>query len=177
MVVSGPGTIGLLTAQLAKAQGGFVIVIGLSSDEHRLALAKKLGADMVINVEQNDPLPEILSLTHGAGADLVFECAGAQSSVSKCIELARRGGRYVQLGTSVKAMDIDFTQIAYKELTVAGSFGSSRVGWERALNLMNRGIVRTSPLVSHKLPLSAWKEGIGLAEEKRGVKVLLYPDP
>ncbi|MDP6041507.1 MAG: zinc-binding dehydrogenase [Candidatus Latescibacteria bacterium] len=176
VVVSGPGTIGLLTAQLVKAQGGFVVVLGISSDVHRLELAKELGADMVINIDEQDPLPEILSLTHGAGVDQVFECAGVEASVKMCIELARRGGHYVQLGTSMQVMEIDFMQIAYKELTVAGSFAFSRTGWERSLGLLSRGLIQTAPLVSHKLPLSDWENAFALAEGKSGVKVLLYPD-
>ena len=176
-VVSGPGTIGLLAAQIVKAQGAFVILLGVSSDEHRLDLAKKLGVDLVFNVDETDPLPEILSLTKGAGADKVFECAGYHSSVSKCIEVARRGGHYVQLGTSMAIMEIDFTQIAYKELTVVGTFGTSRTGWERSLMLMEKGDIQTLPLVSHKCPLSDWEEGMAFAEGKEGIKVLLYPDP
>jgi L-iditol 2-dehydrogenase len=176
VVVSGPGPIGLLAAQLAKAEGAFVVVLGLEADQERLMLAKELGADMAINVDQIDPLPQVLGLTHGAGADVVIECAGAAPSVSQCIELSRPGGHYVQLGTSAKTMMTDFAQIAYKEMTVAGSFGCSRIDWERSLLLLDTGKVRARPLVSHKLPLSAWEEAFALAEEKRSVKVLLHPD-
>ena len=176
VVVSGPGPIGLLTAQLAKAEGGLVIVLGTSIDEAKLLLAKELGADMVLNVEEQDPLPIVLDLTCGAGADVVCECAGVAASVSQCLNLARRGAQYIQLGTSMKEMLIDFTQISYKELVVLGSFGSERIDWERGLNLIDQGKVKVKPLISHKLPLSAWREAFALCEEKKGIKVLLYPE-
>ena len=176
VVVSGPGPIGLLTAQLAKAEGSLVIVLGTSVDETRLALAKELGADVVLNVEEQDPLPVVLDLTYGAGADVVCECAGVAASVSQCLNLARWGAQYIQIGTSIKEMLIDFTQISYKELVVSGSFGSERIDWERGLNLINQGKVKVRPLISHKLPLSAWREAFALCEDKKGIKVLLYPD-
>ena len=81
VVVSGPGPIGLLTAQLAKAEGSLVIVLGISADESRLVIAKELGADVVLNVEEQDPLPIVLDLTYGAGADVVCECAGVAASI------------------------------------------------------------------------------------------------
>ncbi|MFC1937933.1 zinc-binding dehydrogenase, partial [Chloroflexota bacterium] len=175
-VVSGPGPIGLLTAQLAKTEGATVIVLGTTVDETRLKVARELGADIVLNVEEQDPLPLVLDLTYGAGADVVCECAGVAASVSQCLDLARRGAQYIQLGTSAKKMSIDFAQISYKELEVIGSFSSERIDWERGLNLMAQGKVNVNPLISHKLPLSQWREGFALSENKQGIKVLLYPD-
>jgi len=176
VVVSGPGPIGLLTAQLAKAEGGAVVVLGTNADEKRLALAKELGADAVVNVEQEDPQKAVFELAGGSGADVVLECAGVAASVSQCIRLARRWAQYVQIGTSMKIMDIDFAQISYKELNVAGSFGSERLDWERGLKLMSTGKVQTKPLISHRFPLSAWREAFAICEGTQGIKVLLYPD-
>ena len=175
VVVSGPGTIGLLTTQLAKAEGGTVVVLGTNVDERRLSLAKELGADAVVNVEKEDPQKVVAELT-GSGADVVCECAGIAASVSQCIRLARRGAQYVQIGTSMKIMDIDFAQISYKELNVAGSFGSERLDWEKGLKLVSMGKVQTKPLISHRFPLSAWREAFAVCEGTQGVKVLLYPD-
>ena len=126
VVVSGAGAIGLLTAQLAKAQGATVVVLGLGVDEHRLALAKSLGADAVVNTERDDPEDVTLDLSRGAGADVVFECVGAEASVVNCIRLVRRGGHYVQVGTSASVMSVEFAQIAYKELTVKGNLAATR---------------------------------------------------
>ena len=175
VVVSGAGAIGLLTAQLAKAQGATVVVLGLGVDEHRLALAKSLGADAVVNTERDDPEDVTLDLSQGAGADVVFECVGAEASVVNCIRLVRRGGHYVQVGTSASVMSVEFAQIAYKELTVKGNLAATRINWEHAVKLIAMGKIQTKPLVSHKLPFSDWEHGFALAEEKRSVKVLLYP--
>ena len=76
-VVAGPGAIGLLTLQVARAAGAAVIVLGTSADRHRLELAAELGAARAIDVGDEDPAPIVQDLTGGWGADIVFECSGA----------------------------------------------------------------------------------------------------
>ncbi|MBW1691943.1 MAG: zinc-binding dehydrogenase [Deltaproteobacteria bacterium] len=176
VVVSGPGPMGLLTAQLAKNEGGFVIILGRSADQNKLELALDLGIDMALNIEKQDTIDTILDISNEAGADLVFECVGVASSVSECMRLVRRYGYFIQVGSSAKLMEVDFAQIMYKELTVMGSFGRERIDWERSVRLLETGKVKTKPLISHILPLSAWHEAFMLFEEGKGVKILLCPD-
>ena len=176
VVVSGPGSIGLLSAQIAKAEGGTVIVCGIDGDEKKLELATELGVDLVFNVSKNDPLPTIREMTYGAGADVVIECAGHGSSVSNLIHYARLGAQFIQIGTSMHEYEIDFMQLAYKELKATGSFGSGYGEWEKSLRLMSSGQVNASAVVSHKLPISAWQEAFKIMENRESVKILLYPD-
>ena len=176
-VVSGPGSIGLLSAQIAKAEGATVIVCGVDGDEAKLELAKKLGADMVFNVSQEDPTSVIQEMTYGAGADVVIECAGHGSSVTNLINYARLGAQFIQIGTSMHTYEIDFMQLAYKELKAVGSFGSAYGEWEKSLKLMASGQVNASAVVSHKMPISAWQEAFKLIESRESIKILLHPDP
>lgn len=69
-VVSGPGAIGLLTAQVVKAAGATVVVLGTTVDEHRLRLAMTLGADYTANVQETEPRSLMDDLTEGFGADI-----------------------------------------------------------------------------------------------------------
>jgi len=176
VVVSGPGPMGLLTAQLAKNEGGFVIILGRSEDKKKLQLALDLGIDMALNIQRQDTMDTILEISNEVGADLVFECVGVASSVSECMRLVRRHGYFIQVGSSAKLMEVDFAQIMYKELTVIGSFGRERIDWERSLRLLETGKVKTKPLISNTLPLSAWHEAFELFKQGKEVKVLLYPD-
>ena len=175
-VVSGPGSIGLLAAQIAKAEGATVIVCGIDGDEKKLELALEVGADMVFNVSREDPLPAILDLTKGAGADVVIECAGHGASVSNLLNFARLGAQYIQIGTSAHTYEIDFMQLAYKELKAVGSLGTSYFTWERALRLLSNGQVNPAPLATHTMPLSRWKEAFKVIEAGEAIKILLYPD-
>jgi len=176
VVISGPGTIGLLSLQLAKADGGKAIVLGTDKDEERLALARRLGADEAINVQRQDPLPVIQERTEGLGADLAIECAGAAASFNQCLKLTRKGGRISQGGLFGKPVSTDLELVAMKELEVFGFFSHVPSAWDRVLKLMAEGKVLTEPLVSHRLALREWKMGFSFMEKGEGLKILLLPE-
>jgi len=174
-VVSGPGTIGLLTMQVAKAAGARVIVLGTNSDEARLEKARQLGADHVYNVEKTDTLAIIREMTGALGADVVFECAGAGPSAQHCLELVRREGRYVQVGLFGKAVSWDLDQVCYKELRLSGSNASVPSAWRKAVALLASGQVQTKPLISTVLPVTEWQQAFDLFEQRSGLKIILTP--
>ena len=88
VVVSGPGAIGQLTAQMAKVSGAYVIVSGLPADKERLELAKQLGADQTASGTKE--LQTILNAVAPDGADVVFECAGAEGSARTCMNVVKK---------------------------------------------------------------------------------------
>jgi L-iditol 2-dehydrogenase len=175
VVVSGPGTIGLLTMQVVKAAGAKVIVLGANSDEARLAQARQLGAHEAYNVETTNTLAAIQEMTGGLGVDVVFECAGAGPSAQHCLELVRREGRYVQVGLFGKPITWDLDQVCYKELRVSGSNASVPSAWRKALVLLASGQVQTKPLISDVLPITEWVEAFERFEKRDGFKLLLTP--
>lgn len=175
-VIAGPGVIGLLTLQVVRAAGARTVVLGTSKDEGRLALAKQLGADLVVNVEAVDPAPMVRDITtEGLGADVVYECTGAGPAAMQLLSLVRRRGRYVQLGLFGKPVAWDLDQIVYRELTCTGSNASVPTSWIRALQLMEAGAVRLKPLISGVFDITDWERAFAVFEEKSGVKTLLRP--
>jgi len=175
-VVAGPGAIGLLTAQVAKAAGATTIVLGTEIDHDRLELARALGADHAVTVETGEVRALIAELTPGGhGADVVFECSGAGASAQGLLELVRRRGRYVQLGLFGKPVAWDLDQLCYRELVVTGSNASTPASWRRAIALITDRSVEVEALVSASYPLSAWREAFDHFREKRGVKLLFDP--
>jgi L-iditol 2-dehydrogenase len=176
VAITGPGAIGLLCLQLAKAAGGYTIVCGTSQDEGRLAAARRFGADLTVNVESED-LQELLTrLTDGQGADVFLECSGAPPAARLGLAATRRGGQYTQVGLFPRPFELSFDQIAYKELRVTGSLGQRWTSWQRGLALLAQGQVDTRSLISHILPLSEWREAFRLFEQKEGVKIVLEPE-
>ena len=176
VVVAGPGAIGLLSLQLAKAVGGFIILCGTQIDENRLWLGRKMGADITINVQEQDPCKVVSELTDGAGADVFIECSGSEHAVRMGFEIIRCGGSYTQIGLSGHPFQLDFDTIAYKELTIKGSLGQRWTAWKKGLKLLERGLVKTEPLISDVLPLSQWQEGFRKVEKKEGLKIILNPE-
>ncbi|MBW2148836.1 MAG: zinc-binding dehydrogenase [Deltaproteobacteria bacterium] len=176
VVVAGPGTIGILSLQLAKAAGAYTVIYGTAQDRHRLELAKRLGADESLIIDETDIVEHILRLSGGHGADIFLECSGAPSAARQGFRLTRRMGKYTQIGLADKPFEVDLAQIAYRGLKVRGAAGQKWPAWERALNLVTRGKVDTRPLVSHVMPLSQWEEAFHTFENKKGVKILLEPE-
>jgi L-iditol 2-dehydrogenase len=175
VLISGPGPIGLMTLQVARAQGAITIVSGVSADQSRLRLARELGADHLVDAEREDAVERVLELTGGRGADVVFECSGNDRAVDAGFSAIRKRGRYTQLGLFGRPISINFERVISKELNVIGSFGQRRSAWQRALALMARRKVSLGPLVSNVLPLSEWKRAFELFEKKQGLKVVLKP--
>ena len=174
-VVSGPGAIGLLTAQVVKAAGATVVVLGTGVDEHRLRLAAELSVDHVVNVQETDAQALVGDLTGGFGADVVYECAGAGPSAANLLGLVRRKGQYAQIGLFGKPIAWDLDQVCYKELSVTGSNASVPSAWDKALCLMAEGRVRTRELVTDAFPLAEWGEAFRRFEARSGVKTVLQP--
>jgi len=175
VTVSGPGPIGLLTAQVAKQAGAVAIVIGVKRDIDRLRVAKELGVDHTVNIEEEDIIELVNSLSGGRGADVVFECAGVEASVEMCLRLVRRAGQYTQIGLLGQKVFFNIDQVIYKELVVRGGNASVPGAWLRALKLMETEKVKTKPLISHVLPISEWEKAFNIFKEKSGLKIVLTP--
>ncbi len=176
VVIQGPGPMGLLTLQVVKAQGANqTIVTGISGDEERLKIAKELGADVTVNIEEEDPVEIVGSLTNDLGADVVFEASGAVAARRQAFDLVKRTGKIIYIGITGKPSEIDLDQIVEKELKIIGSWGTVWTSWRKALKLIASGKVKGAPLVTSKMSLEEWEKGFQMMEEKKAIKVLLIP--
>jgi len=176
VAVLGPGPMGLLALQAAKVAGAsHIIVTGTNADIDRLEVAKKLGADLMINVEEEDPVKAVKKLTDGWGADVVLEASGASAARKQAFSMVRRCGKVGLIGLTGKSTDINLDKIVEGELDVKGSWGTVWTSWKKALNLLSSGIIKVAPLITAKLPLEKWREGFKMMEERKALKVLLIP--
>jgi L-iditol 2-dehydrogenase len=176
VVLTGPGPIGLLAMQLAKIAGATVIVIGTHLDIDRLKLAKLLGADAVINVEEVDHLGGAVKDVFGTdGADLVIECSGSAAAAKTLIDVARRGARFCQMGLYGKPITFYQDAVCYKELVVTGTNASVTSAWPKALKLLNQKKVDALGLITHRFGITEWDNALEVVKNKEGVKVILKP--
>jgi L-iditol 2-dehydrogenase len=151
------------------------MVIGTSADRDRLATAKTLGMDYCVNLEEQDPVELARDLTDGEGADVVLECSGAGPAAAMGLEIARRQGKYTQIGLFGKPVTLDFERISYKELVVTGSLGQRWTAWKRAIRIMAQGRINLKAVTSDKFPLTRWQEAFDKFEARQGLKILLDP--
>lgn len=178
VLITGPGPIGLLAALLAKAHGTTVVVAGTSRDANRLSLAATLGVDLTVTVDKTNLRDAIAGLVGAnGGVDLTVEASGSAAAVETAFACTRKGGVIIQLGLFDGPIRIDYSQVAFRELTISGSFAHCWTSFERALDLMETGRVNVKPLVSGILPLTEWEQAFEQAENGQAAKILLAPGP
>jgi L-iditol 2-dehydrogenase len=177
VVIVGAGTIGLLTL-LAVRLGGAGQVIVTDRSAHRLAVARRLGADEAIDVTVTDPVARILEATAGRGADVVFEAVGVSATVQQSLAVARLGGAITWIGNSEPRVELGMQDLVTRELTLRGAYGSVDE-FERAAAALAEGRIHVRPLIEHVAPL---EDAVRLFAELgagrlEAVKVLLTPVP
>ncbi len=175
VVVLGPGPMGLLTAQVARARGALT-VIQTGHRGVRLNIAGEIGANVTIPVEEVDPVERVMELTGGVGADVVFEASGAESAALQAFEMVRREGQVVLIASPPGPVGLSLRSILGKGLTVRGSIMSKWIDYERAIVLISSGVVRVVPIITHKFPITDWRRAFDvITVEKTAGKVLLTP--
>jgi L-iditol 2-dehydrogenase len=166
VAVIGPGLVGLITVQLAKAVGATrVIVAGRGP---RLDLAKELGADDVVDISEIDTAEGIRALTNGRGTDCAFECAGAPGSVVASINCVKRGGRVALVGlTGNKEVSFNTDRIALDEVDIFG-VRSSPNAYPELINLIAAGKVNVRKLISRVYPLEQINNAFDAFRKREG---------
>jgi L-iditol 2-dehydrogenase len=175
VVVAGPGAIGILCGQVARAAGARVCLVGTAEDTARLRVAEEVGLTSHLIAGRDDVTQAVLDASDGEGCDVYVEASGSPAAARAGLELLRRNGQYAQIGLASGPFPLELSTLAYKELRMVGSLGQVTDGWRRALGLMESGAVHTRPLATHVLPLSQWQEGFRLFEFKEAIKVVFLP--
>jgi alcohol dehydrogenase, propanol-preferring len=171
-VVYGAGGVGFGLVQLARAQGARVIAVGRTAG--KLALARELGAEAVVNAAEERVAERVRALTGGAGADVVFECVGTAETMAQASAALGRRGRLVFIGYSTDSFTVHPIQLVVFEQKVLGSVGATLQDLHDAVDLVARGVVRT--VVDRTLPLAGFQEGLdAMARGELVGKAVLVP--
>ena len=175
VLVSGPGAIGQFSHQVAKSAGATTIVCGIGGDERRLALAKELGANHVVNAQEQDLAKLVADLTDGRGVDVAVEAAGANASLKQCLDLVRKGGSLAQMGLYARPVTFDMNLIPMKELKVTGSFSHVPSAWPRAIRLVAEGKVKSGRLITRRVPITDWQSALEAFNARSECKIVVTP--
>src|ERR1017187_7841869 len=152
VAVFGPGLLGLLMLQVARAAGAStVIMVGRGK---RLAVARELGSTGIVDYEETDPVAGIRAATGGRGADCVFDCSGNTSVIPQALRSVRRGGSVALLGLAGGATaELPVDLVTLDELNVLG-VRSSPNAYPAMIALLASGAIRTEPLPTALSPLA-----------------------
>jgi L-iditol 2-dehydrogenase len=178
VVVIGSGPIGCLHVRMARANGAArVFMVELNAA--RLAQAAELvGPDAAISADGVDVVAAVLDLTGGRGPDVVITAAASGKAQEQALAMAARQGRISFFGGLPKddpVIACDSNLVHYRELTIVGANGSSPAHNARALQLIASGQVPVEDLITHRLPLEATLDALGIVARGEAVKVTIQP--
>jgi len=176
VLVTGCGPIGLMSIAVSRVCGATQI-FATEINEFRLDLAKKVGADSVLNPKQIDVVESILSQTGELGVDVVLEMSGSPTAIKDAFRALRPGGRYSILGIPDKPMEIDLGKdIVFKYATVQGINGRLMFStWHKTTRFLSSGRLDLEPIITHRFPLVEYEKGMELMRLGDCGKILLYP--
>lgn len=171
VAVFGPGLLGLLMVQVARAAGATrVLTVGRGS---RLRLATELGSDGAVDYERADPVAAIRAASAGRGVDCVFECSGNPASVPQALASVRRGGTVALLGlTGGASVALEADRLTLDEIDLLG-IRSSPNAYPAMIELMATGAVTAKPLVTHVYPLAAVDRAFAALERREAVRPIV----
>jgi len=176
IVVIGAGPIGQMLIMLAKKNGASTVI---ASDlaELRRDIAKKAGADIVIDPAKENPVVRVKEETSGLGADVVIEAVGIRHTWEQAVDMTRDAGTTVLFGGAASGtkFEIDTGRFHYGQLTIKGVFHLKPRHVEQALKLIIAGDVNPDLLISHEMPLQKINEALELMSEGKTMKVAITP--
>ncbi|MDX5628779.1 MULTISPECIES: alcohol dehydrogenase catalytic domain-containing protein [unclassified Brenneria] len=175
-VVMGPGAIGLLMVIILKSIGvQKIIVTGTDADGDRLTVAKNFGAHYVINASKTDAAAEVMELTNGQGAEVIYDMTGFFGAVPQAVQMAAKRGRIGVTGLPAKPSEIPMTTIAMREISIIGNRAYGNSTWFKALNMLATGQVKIDDVASFVFPLNDFEQAMKLLDEKKGLRIILEP--
>jgi len=173
VTVIGPGPIGLLAAEVARASGtNRILLTGIDIDAGRLEFARKLGFKAISAVDSN-PVEETIELTDGLGADVVVVAANSGQALINACEMVRKGGKIINIGIFAKPVELNVTNLVRRQISLYGTFASSWNSYEDAMDLIEYDKVDLEPLVTHEFPIEEADSAFRVAKSKDGCKVQL----
>lgn len=174
VVILGGGTAGLLMLQLVKNAGAAPAIL-VEPLEHKRAIARALGADLVLDPSSDDIMAAVMERTR-VGADVVIECVGKPATMQMSLSLARRGGVVEFFGVCPMGVTIPVEPnlVYFKELTIVGSYVNPYT-FTRAASLLQERKVTTDQLMVKQFPLDGVHEAFEALREGSTLKSIIRP--
>jgi 2-desacetyl-2-hydroxyethyl bacteriochlorophyllide A dehydrogenase len=165
VVVTGPGPIGLMGVGVAKALGGQPVIL-TGTRQRRLDIGQRLGADAVVNVNEEDPVQAVRRITGGKGVQYVLECSGAPNALNEAARMVNRGGRICLAAFPADPVSVDLAHLVRNNIYVFGIRGEGKSATHRAAALMAQKRFDAKLIHTHTFPLTEVPTAIGYARER-----------
>ena len=177
VAITGTGPIGLFAIAVARACGA-TQVFAIEVNQYRRKIAQQMKADYVLDPSTQDVRQIIMDLTGGTGVDVVCEMAGHPNAIRTAFDIVRRGGRISLLGLTSKPITLNFSEdIIFKGITVQGINGRRMFQtWYQMTALLKAGKLDLHPVITDKLAMKDFNQGMERLKTGEASKILLYPN-
>lgn len=178
VAILGCGPIGILLAQSCKALGAEQVMITDISD-YRLELAKKCGADFVVNTKEKDFGEALLKNFGPDKADVIYECAGSDITMNQAIRYARKGSVIILVAVFGKMANVDLAVLNDHELDLNTTMMYRHEDYVEAIRLVKEGKIQLKPLMSKHFAFKDYQAAYDYIDNNREttMKVLVDIDP
>lgn len=175
ILIIGAGPMGLLLIQFSKLKAPSKIIVSEPSP-YRSEIARKLGADLVLNPDQVDIVSEIRKIL--GGVDLAIEAVGKTGTIEVALASTKKGGRILIFGVPPKGATIplDVFSLYLDEKEAMGCYSTTDKSFYQALQLINAGKIATEELISHRFSLRELPYALRLQGEGQGLKKMILFD-
>jgi threonine 3-dehydrogenase len=172
--IVGCGPIGCFAVGIARAAGA-AKVIASDVNPNRLALAKKMGAHVLVNAAKDDVVRTVLAETGGEGVDVVCEMSGVPAALHQAFATIRMGGRVQLLGIPKGEVPVDFArEIIFKGITLYGVIGRKMYEtWHQMRRFLSSGLLDPRPVITHRFPLAKIDDALAAIRSGDAGKVIL----
>ena len=162
VVIVGTGGLGLMAIQLAKAVTG-ARIIAMDIDDKKLEVAKKDGADIIVNSKKEDPTKATMELTDKLGADAVIDFVNATKTVEAEMQFLRRRARLVLVGLFGGELRLSLVAMPTRAYKIIGSYTGSLQDMVELVSLAKRGVIK--PVISNRFRLSQATEALTMLKK------------
>ncbi|MDF1826768.1 MAG: L-threonine 3-dehydrogenase [Legionellaceae bacterium] len=172
VLITGAGPIGMMAVAIARHAGARYVVI-TDVNDHRLALAKKMGATRAINVKHHTLQDTMAELGMREGFDVGLEMSGNPMALNDMVKTMNHGGKMALLGIPPEATAIDWTQVIFKGLELKGIYGREMYEtWYKMIAMLQSGL-NLSPVMTHHFPVDDFQEAFQIMASGQSGKVIL----
>lgn len=170
VIVIGPGTIGILSAAMARLCGAEVAIVGLENDYKRLELSRTYGCTPIVG----DALEWALE-RDGLGADCIIDAAGSSATLKPALQWVRPNGHITKVGWGPQPLNFSLDPLVQKNVTLQGSFSHNWPIWEKVIGLMASGALNVNPIIGGVWALEDWHAAFEKMHHGDVVKSVLKP--
>lgn len=175
VAVLGVGVVGNMFVQLIKGQGA-ARIIAVDLSRTKLEMAREVGADTIVNADQENSVKALLDITKGKGVDVLIDAVGRPQVLEEGLQAVAKGGRILVFATHPieSTITIKPFQLYEREWSLIGSY-CNPLTFDKALNLIASGGVKVNHLISAEVPLDEIVKGIEIKRQPETVAVLVRP--